>query len=348
VSLRSRDAWLFLLLLFAGVSGCSGCSGYRRCNAPPPLQLQALPRRLSQTGLPQDGVPQAESSQAESSQNALGAPGGTIRAYAPAFALWSDGASKRRWVSLPEGARIDTSNPDDWSFPVGTRFWKEFSLAGRRIETRLLAKVGPGSDDWAGAAYVWDADQRDATLTPEGVEDADGQGYEVPSASACRGCHGGRQSHVLGFSALQLGQPDLPLTLDDLASEGRLTRVPKRAPVMLGNDVERSALGYLHANCSHCHNQQRPEREDGARCYDPQRSIDFSLPSSPTAPAASPAVTTTVPRFVMPGEPDASRLIALVSRRGFLLHMPPLGSQRVDPDGVRLLRAWIEGMGASQ
>jgi cytochrome c553 len=335
-----------LLVLFAGLS-C--CSGYRSCQAPP-LQLQALPLRLSQTGLLHDRLLQDESLQ--DALNSPGqAPGGAIRAYAPAFALWSDGASKRRWVSLPEGARIDTSNPDDWSFPVGTRFWKEFSLAGRRIETRLLTKVGPGGDDWAGAAYVWDADQRDATLTPEGVEDADGQGYEVPSATACRGCHGGRQSHVLGFSALQLAQPGLPLTLDHLASEGRLTRVPRRAPVsagslITGSDLERSALGYLHANCAHCHNQQRPEREDGARCYDPQRSIDFSLPSSLTNPAGAPAITTTVPRFVTPGEPDASRLIALVSRRGFLLHMPPLGSHRVDADGVRLLRAWIEGMGA--
>jgi hypothetical protein len=119
--------------------------------------------------------------------------------------------------------------------------------------------------------------------------------------------------------------------------------------VIAGDDVERSALGYLHANCSHCHNQQRPQREDNARCYDPQRSIDFTLPSSPSDAAVwPPALGTTVPRFVTPGEPDASRLIALVSRRGFLLHMPPLGSQRVDPDGVRLLRAWIEGMGARQ
>jgi hypothetical protein len=343
VSLRYRW-WPFLLVLFAGVSGCSG---YRRCNAPPPLQLQELPLRLSQTGLSYDGFRRNQAAQDGSALEASArASGSAVRAYAPAFALWSDGASKRRWVSLPEGARIDTSNPDDWSFPVGTRFWKEFSLAGRRIETRLLAKVGPGGDDWAGAAYVWDADGRDATLAPEGVKDADGQGYEVPSATACRGCHGGRSSHVLGFSALQLAQPGLPLTLDDLAHEGRLTRVPRAAPAMAGSDVERSALGYLHANCAHCHNQQRPEREDGARCYDPQRSIDFSLPSALRDPATSPAIATTVPRFVTPGEPDASRLIALVSRRGFLLHMPPLGSHRVDPDGVRLLRAWIEGMGA--
>jgi hypothetical protein len=331
---RRQACWPLLLALFAGLFGCSGCSGYRSCNAPPPLLLGALPLRLSETGFD------------------VRTPGNALQAYEPTYALWSDGAIKRRWVSLPDGALIDSSDMEDWSFPVGTRFWKEFSLAGRRIETRLLLKVGPAPDAWAGAAYVWDTDQLDATLMPEGLKDADGHGYQVPSAAECGACHGGRKSHVLGFSALQLGKPDLPLTLQNLVEEGRLTTppaalqsAPRHPPVSGGDAVERAALGYLHANCGHCHNPQRPARGDGPRCYDPQRSIDFWLPSEPPAqPARSRAITTTVPRFLTPGEPDASRLIALVSRRGFLLHMPPLGSQRVDTEGVALLRAWIDGM----
>jgi hypothetical protein len=326
-----RRGWPWLLALLTGLLACSGCSSYRSCNAPPPTLLQALPRRLSETGFDVE------------------LPGAGLRAYEPAFALWSDGAKKQRWVSLPsvgsEPARIDTSDMDDWSFPTGTRFYKEFSVAGRRIETRLLVKVGPAPEAWAGGAYVWDADQSDATLMPEGLKDADGHGYEVPSAADCGGCHGGRKSHVLGFSALQLAKPGLPLTLDDLVKEGRLTSPPLSPPAIVGNDVERSALGYLHANCGHCHNRERPARGAGPRCYDPQRSIDFWLPSVPPAEAnLASAVTTTVPRFVTPGEPDASRLIALVSRRGFLLHMPPLASHQVDVDGVARLRAWIEGM----
>jgi len=34
----------------------------------------------------------------------------------------------------------------------------------------------------------------------------------------------------------------------------------------------------------------------------------------------------------------------LVSRRGNRLHMPPLGSQRVDAQGVQLLKEWIESL----
>jgi hypothetical protein len=320
-----------LLALVLALSRCSGCASYRRCNAPPPAVLATLPARLSETGL-------------------FVAPGGDtlgvgVRAYEPAFALWSDGADKRRWVALPEGASIDTSHPDDWSFPIGTKFWKEFSLAGRRIETRLLVKFGPSDRDWAGAAYVWDDEQRDATLAPVGLKAADGAAYDVPSAAECNGCHGGRKSHVLGFSAVQLAEPRLPLTLHQLRDEGRLSTPLSREPMFAGSDLERNALGYLHANCAHCHNRARPARGDGPRCYDPERSLDFSLPSAPSSDAREmPAVTSSVPRFVTPGEPDASRLLTLVSRRSGFLHMPPLASRRVDSDGVRTLRAWIEDM----
>src|SRR5690606_2496033 len=101
---------LFIWLAAAATtSGCSGCAAYRRCSAPPTATLDALPERLSQTGL--FAGPGVEHIAADA------------LAYEPAFSLWSDGADKRRWVSLPPGARIDTSTPDAWEFPAGTRFW---------------------------------------------------------------------------------------------------------------------------------------------------------------------------------------------------------------------------------
>jgi hypothetical protein len=57
-------------------------------------------------------------------------------AFSPQYPLWTDGAGKRRWISLPPGTTIDGSDPDAWRFPVGTRFWKEFSFNGQRVETR--------------------------------------------------------------------------------------------------------------------------------------------------------------------------------------------------------------------
>jgi len=45
-------------------------------------------------------------------------------AFAPQYPLWTDGAAKRRWISLPPGTSIDGSDPDAWVFPTGTRLWK--------------------------------------------------------------------------------------------------------------------------------------------------------------------------------------------------------------------------------
>jgi hypothetical protein len=124
-----------------------GCSTYRL----PPLspRVGELPARLSETGL---------YASAGSSKLA-----GDVRPYAPAHELWSDGATKRRWIRLPPGGRIDTADMDAWSFPVGTRLWKEFSRDGRRIETRLLTRVDAGPDGWVALAYVWNAGGTEAT-----------------------------------------------------------------------------------------------------------------------------------------------------------------------------------------
>lgn len=321
--LRGLSGLLASTLMLA----CPGWASYRRCDPPNAAVQQALPTLLSQTGLFAD--------------TRLGVTTERVRSYEPRFPLWSDGADKRRWVELPSGAQIDTTDMEDWAFPIGTSFWKEFSRAGLRLETRWLVKVGPGAHDWAGAAYIWLSDQSDAVLSPQGAKDVLGTSHDVPSATECAGCHGGRRSHVLGFSAVQLAAPGLPLSLDELAREGALTRAPEPPVTVPGEAIEREALGYLHANCSHCHNQRRPDREAGSRCYDPRRSLDFTLPArGPSELAQLPTYRTTAP-YVVPGQPDKSRLLQLVSRRGRLLHMPPLATEEVDADGVELLRGWI-------
>src|SRR5688572_2800390 len=103
-----------LLVLALAAAGC----GQRHwvCEPPSERALGALPQRLSETGLYAD------------------LPGeilrAGVRAYRPEFELWSDGASKRRWLALPAGARIDTRDMDAWIYPEGTRLWKEFVRDG--------------------------------------------------------------------------------------------------------------------------------------------------------------------------------------------------------------------------
>ena len=86
-------------------------------------------------------------------------------AFSPQYPLWTDGATKRRWISLPPGSAIDASDPDAWVFPAGTRLWKEFSFEGKRVETRFMERQADGQ--WLYAAYAWSADGSSAQLVPE-------------------------------------------------------------------------------------------------------------------------------------------------------------------------------------
>src|SRR5690606_24857226 len=128
-------------------------------DAPPPDA--APPQTLADTGLyaslPDDISPE-------------------VTEYEVRFELWSDGASKRRWVKLPPGSQIDTSDMDYWIYPQGTRIWKEFSRGGLRVETRLIEKIGPNPGDWEASTFAWTLAQDAAVAVGDGVEDALGTG----------------------------------------------------------------------------------------------------------------------------------------------------------------------------
>jgi len=244
----------------------------------PPLShhVESLPRELSGTGLYADRT--------------LTRTAADVHPYTPSYELWSDGASKRRYIRLPQGARIDSANMDDWVFPVGTQLWKEFTSGGKRVETRLLQRVSGAVDGWAAAAYVWDADQREARLSVDGVDDTLETAHDVPEARACAACHAGRAAFVLGFSAVQLSHratSDDEWTLDALVAAGLLSQPPTQNIRVPGDTDTRAALGYLHANCGNCHNRARPESAQHMR---PKSELDLWLTTgSLQAPEATPA-----------------------------------------------------------
>jgi hypothetical protein len=315
------------------LAGCQTLESYRYCSDLPPAQLSAVPARLSETGL-----------YADLGADAL-APG--VLPYRPQFELWSDGASKRRWISLPPGTRIDTSDMDSWQFPVGTKLWKEFSRDNVRIETRLLQRTGPGQGDWVTMAYLWNDGNSEAIAVPDGIEDARGTTHDVPAATECLGCHGGRPARVLGFSAIQLSHDDPPgqMTLDELARRDLLTAPPAARLELQADPEARAALGYLHANCGHCHNQQRPPRS-GLRCFDPENKLDLLLRAGELGAATETAAyRTALGQSIKPGDPDGSEVVKRMNvRRRFPPSMPPLASERIDDHGLAVVRAWIQGL----
>lgn len=297
---------------------------------------QSLAAHLSETGLFQD------------LQRERLAPG--VFAYAPEFPLWSDGADKRRWVFVPDGVQIDTSDLESWRFPEGSKLWKEFSRDGVHLETRLLQKTGAGEADWAAAAYLWRKDQSDAELAPYGAVDALGTTHNVPASGECFACHDGRSNRVLGFSAIQLA-PRSEATTERLTEEARQALFTDALPTLdvPGTANERAALGYLHANCSHCHNQSAAAKS-AEKCLNPNEELgfdlDFTLYTDRLSSVNGTATyRTALGEVVERGKPDGSKLVKLMaSRQGGLAQMPPLGTERLDEQGLRILRTWISAL----
>ncbi|HKU45078.1 MAG TPA: hypothetical protein VJR89_43260, partial [Polyangiales bacterium] len=276
--------------------------------------------------------------------------------YAPDYALWSDAADKRRWLILPEGQRVDTSDMAHWMFPVGTKLFKEFSRNGKLLETRLVERIADSGffkNDYFMGTFIWRADQSDAVLTAEGKDNVLGTEHDVPRQKACPVCHRGEPGAVLGFSAVQLSASG---RLEDAVRQRLLSDPPEHGFELPGGFLDKVALGTLHANCGHCH------AEAGMADF---MHLRF-LPEEAGKPVEElEAYRTTVgvelsdewenrpPEFlyrIVPGDPDASSIAYRMGQRGddelVPDQMPPLATRKVDRNGLAAVRAWIESLQA--
>ena len=121
---------------------------YKLVRADTPRQpiSHELPQHLSELGAFTDPV------------HLVPAPG--IIPYNVNSPLWSDGALKQRWIAVPKNEKITFSPTDNFSFPAGTVFIKNFDLtvnetngATRRLETRFLVRNNVGGV--YGVTYKW-------------------------------------------------------------------------------------------------------------------------------------------------------------------------------------------------
>jgi hypothetical protein len=291
------------------------------------------------------------------------APG--VRYYRPRFELWSDGAEKTRWVSLPAGQQINTTDPDHWSFPVGTKFWKEFKYLGKRVETRIIARFGAGEADWYFAAYQWNAAETEATLAPySGVVDAapivagaEPPMHDIPGVPDCQNCHTKLPERILSFGAIQLSHSLGGETIATLVQQDLLSAPPSdhNGYTVPGDDVDQTALGYLHANCGNCHNATGVVRPTpfrlrllvgtnssgaiGAGATVESTDAYQTAVDVPHGWAGAPADAGLVYR-IQSGHAETSEIMARTGMRG-LGQMPPIATKIVDTSGRAHLAAWI-------
>lgn len=281
--------------------------------------------------------------------------------FDPGLHLWSDGAEKFRYVYLPPATKIDTTDLNEWKFPVGTKFWKEFRLLGKKVETRFLWKIAPQT--WFRTTYEWSDDETTATEVVGGRTNVRGIGYEIPSTDVCASCHAGRTDFILGFELVSLAQStSAGLNLAALKTQALLTNAPTNTPVLptltSTDTLTPAAFGFLHSNCgTACHNRS-PSSFAGATGLFMRLEVDATgaLPSDAKLTdtyKTSVGVTSNFTPIglpagsfmrVRPHDPSTSAIPYRDGRRDGVVQMPPLASHLVDFDDVKRVIDWINSL----
>lgn len=285
--------------------------------------------------------------------------------------LFSDYATKYRFVWMPAGTSATYNDSDTFEFPVGTIFAKTFAFpdadrGGRQriIETRLLVHAKSG---WVGLPYVWNAAQSDAVLEvaadPVTVHWVHPSGkrftidYVIPNTNQCKGCHD--KSKVM----VPIGPKARNLNKDFSYADGRANQLaywtkvgylkgaPAQAPKLAVWDdpasgtLDQRARAYLEMNCGHCHNPQGPANTTGlyltAAQADPMRLGLCKVPVSAGQGSGDLLFD------VVQGKPEESILVHRMESTTPKIMMPELGRTMIHQEGIALIRQWIASMQGS-
>ena len=284
--------------------------------------------------------------------------------------LFSDYASKYRFVWMPAGTHAQYRDDVVFEFPVGTILSKSFAFpagvhhagADRVVETRLLVHTTTG---WVALPYIWNEDQTDAELrlvpdpVPVHYEDSAGKShdfiYQIPNANECGQCHeNNKQLLPIGPKARNLNKdfsyPDGKANqLARWTEAGYLSGAPapNAAPHVAqwdrpatGTQDER-ALAYLDNNCAHCHQPGGSAGYTGVdfrvRYFDPAHAGFCKHPNSA-------GNMRDLQYDVVPGDPDQSILIYRLASTAPKVMMPQIGRSVVHAEGLALLREWIAAL----
>ncbi|MFY0608648.1 MAG: hypothetical protein JXR10_18160 [Cyclobacteriaceae bacterium] len=286
--------------------------------------------------------------------------------------LFTDYASKLRFVRLPEGSSAKYHPSEVMDFPIETILIKNFfypadmRVAGeerRIIETRLLIHQTSG---WEALTYVWDDAQTDAALevagrtVPVSWTDESGElkkvNYSVPNLVQCKSCHElSAKMSPIGPSARQLNKgyqyaSGFMNQLDFWAQQGILTHLPEenqRPQLPVWNDpktgsIEQRSRAWLEANCAHCHRTEGPAKNTGLYLtYSEEDPYKLGVSKPPVAAGRG---SGGLQYGIVPGEPQSSILLYRINSLDPGVMMPELGRKLRHEEGVELIREWIAGM----
>ena len=326
------------------------------CSAPT-LLLERPERELKAYGLFADAARQI--------------PSDAVIPYSVATELFADGASKFRFVSVPEGSQAQYVFDEVLDFPVGTTLVKTFAYPTvdgntRLLETRLLRR---SEDGWTPLVYIWDEAGESARLRLGGASIqverplATGQWvsheYRVPDLNQCASCHSLNETLVpLGPSARNLNfDYNYPWGTDnqlDVWLERGILQAPegdghgqwRALPAVDMHDTSRSldirARTWLDVNCAHCH---RP----GGAAAASGLNLRFTNPDTKSLgikkrPVAAGRGSGGRLFSIVPGAPEESILMYRIRSDDPGVMMPEIGRTIVDADAVQLVEQWIHSL----
>lgn len=299
-------------------------------------------------------------------------PAAGVVPYTLNTALFTDYATKYRFIRVPEGTAIEYSDQGTLDFPDGTVIAKTFAYphdrrdpakGERLIETRIEALE---EGEWFGYSYQWNDEQTNATLLLSGGEfdvswiHDDGKPmstrYEIPNANQCLSCHSQNDAYVpIGPTAMNINR-DFAFAdatanqLDYLAHKNLLVKLPepkRRQRMPVSDDPETGTLddrahAWLDVNCAHCHSPQGTARTSGLDLRFTQRDASkFGLWKSPVAAGQGSGGRD---YDIVPGKPSKSILLYRMQSNQPSIRMPNVGRSLVPKDGVALIEQWIAAM----
>ena len=341
-------------IYFCQMSSIGGCIFKLQRGGPPP-PAKSLPLHLSQTGL--------------FNSMARLQPADFLIPYAVNSPLWSDGAAKTRWFTVPTNTVIRFSANGEWTFPAGSVFVKHFALPVdetnpkvlHRLETRIL--VRDTNDYVYGATYKWRMDNSDADLITNGfsedvvIHSRNGertQRWFYPGRQDCLTCHSPASGGVLGLKTRQLNGDFMysngitanqlrtlgQLGIFDAAFEGR--KVSRYARLVNVTNsaaaLELRVRSYLDANCSMCHRPGGAGAFFDARFNTPLKQQN--LVNGPVANQLDQSGANPEAKVIVPGDTHKSILYRRLSLVGEN-QMPPLARNLVDSNAVAVIGKWI-------
>ncbi|MDW7995160.1 MAG: PQQ-dependent sugar dehydrogenase [Gemmatales bacterium] len=337
---------------------------------PEPDTSKSFPKKLSETGI------------FESLNPIRPAPG--VYPFAINAPMWMDTARAEYYVALPghtsaviydrpilpKGAFFQKQLffPQDGALVknIALNIVQGTSTRNRWIETQILHFNGT---DWLAYTYAWNDDQTDAELVPaEGLERTYLISYppmddkpislrwRYASRSECLTCHNPWADFALAFTLPQLNRKHPSLStanqLDVLSQLGLITikaadsnMSSPRLPKSLVNPADGSlslserARSYLHVNCSHCHRFGA----GGTADIDLQYSTPLERMKVVNIAPVQGSFAIPRPKIVAAGQPYHSVLLYRMAKAG-PGHMPHLGSQLLDIEGLALIHDWIQSL----